>query len=189
MRGRRASTSSPCSAHARHCQRLFCCLSWPSMGRGYLLHTPSIKVLPYALLVSLLRDAARGVRHLHRHGTRHFNLRASNVLLWGTPLRAKVTDARLRVEWVSFGMGRSVERAHRAWVAPEMHVAIEPELARRAEEARGLRRERWRGRSWKLWGRRFIHLGLGWCQHECWQRRLAAAIRPCGRLCVRIAHL
>ena len=95
-----------------------------------LLHNPTIRPLAFAQQLIVLRDTARGMMHLHKHAVRHFNLRASKVLLWGEPLRAKVTDPRLRVHWAALD-GRASSRVHAAWQAPEVLVALHPDLATR----------------------------------------------------------
>lgn len=57
-----------------------------------VLHQPSVRSLPRPMALSLLHDAACGLRHLHSHGVRHFNLRAANLMLWAAPFRVKVAS-------------------------------------------------------------------------------------------------
>ena len=108
---------------------------------GELLHTPTVRSVHITIQLTLLRDAAHGMAHLHRHAIRHFNLRAANLMLWGSPLRVKVSDPRLRIEWLTVGDGGMVTTAaaaHRPWYAPEVLVALQPDLAgRRGRELAG----------------------------------------------------
>jgi hypothetical protein len=41
-----------------------------------------VRTLSAALQLLVLRDAARGMAHLHAHAARHCNLRAANLLLF-----------------------------------------------------------------------------------------------------------
>ena len=70
-----------------------------------LVHSPNVRPLELVLQLNLLRDAARGMRHLHRHAARHFNLRASNVMLYASPLRAKVRVVMSTSRWLPCFVG------------------------------------------------------------------------------------
>ena len=56
------------------------------------LTLPLTLSLSTALQVLILRDAARGMAHLHAHATRHCNLRAANLVVFD-PFVVKVSDA------------------------------------------------------------------------------------------------
>ena len=70
-----------------------------------------MRTLSTALQMLVLRDAARGMAHLHAHAARHCNLRAANLLLFD-PFVVKVSDARLRPEWAALSAD---DGAHTAW--------------------------------------------------------------------------
>ena len=100
-----------------------------------------MRTLSTALQLLVLRDAARGMAHLHAHAARHCNLRAANLLLFDPfvvkvaltltlsltptltltltltlllfdPFVVKVSDARLRPEWAALS---AEDAAHTAW--------------------------------------------------------------------------
>ena len=115
--------------------RAFMLMEYSELGSlGDVVHNQSVRAIDPVLKYILLRDAAKGVRHLHRHAGRHYNLRAANLMLWAGPLRVKVSDAKLRFEWIANESGE--KRSHRPWFAPEVLIKLDPELAARSEGAR-----------------------------------------------------
>ena len=90
-----------------------------------VVHNGKVRALSPAIQAAVLRDAARGMAHLHAHAALHLNLRSANLMVFDH-LHIKVSDARLRPAWAALGSkARRAEVA--AWCAPELLIATSGE--------------------------------------------------------------